>query len=138
MSAVDELLAKWRTAVRASSLLGQLVHPRHGQQHCATFGRHEIPVAALVPCCEMLADALQADALILESSGLLDVMGREALLSLRNAVNRRLDAPRGLSEAQRDGRACTRCGRDDRAMVPLHVLDGVQTFVCVACDPVGH
>lgn len=34
----------------------------------------------------------------------------------------------GLAEAQRDGRACVRCGREGGTMTPIGVLDGVQLF----------
>lgn len=39
-----------------------------------------------------------------------------------------------LSDDQRDGRACVTCGRDDRPMVPVGHLNGVQIFACTACQ----
>lgn len=39
-----------------------------------------------------------------------------------------------LSDEQRDGSACIRCGRDDRPMVPVGILDGVQIFACTICQ----
>lgn len=35
-----------------------------------------------------------------------------------------------LTEDQRDGLACIRCGAEDTAMVPSGLLDGGQVFQC--------
>jgi hypothetical protein len=35
-----------------------------------------------------------------------------------------------LTEAQRDGRACLRCGAEAERMAPIGELDGVQVFLC--------
>lgn len=37
-----------------------------------------------------------------------------------------------VNEAQRDGRACIRCGRGDASMVPVGYVEGCRVF---ACDP---
>ena len=42
-----------------------------------------------------------------------------------------------LNEAQRDGRACIVCGRDDSEMVPvagLHSDQSAQLFRCSTCE----
>lgn len=39
-----------------------------------------------------------------------------------------------LNEAQRDGRACLRCGGEDGGMVPVGRIDGVQVFVHRVCE----
>lgn len=51
-------------------------------------------------------------------------------------------SPDDLSEAQRDGRACVFCGREDQPMAPVMVaedrpflIDGVQVFACTPTYP---
>lgn len=44
--------------------------------------------------------------------------------------------PEPMTEAQLDGRACVRCGRDKAPMVPVGTIDGCQVFGCedaIAC-----
>lgn len=40
-----------------------------------------------------------------------------------------------MNEAQRDGRACVVCGRDNLPMVPAGFLYGVQVFTCCEVPP---
>jgi len=57
------------------------------------------------------------------------------LARLHAGIDAELDRLRGeLSEAQRDGRACAQCGREDRPMRPLVIRDGLSLFVCAAHD----
>lgn len=37
---------------------------------------------------------------------------------------------KGLNEVQLDGRACIKCGKDNRPMVPVGELYGSQVFSC--------
>lgn len=45
--------------------------------------------------------------------------------------------PANLSDAQRDGRACVTCHRDDRPMAPVGLVDGVQLFECASHEQDG-